>query len=167
MENPTPPDLTTHELSDLGYAVKNLGEAFFHAPDRMRVVNLARQAANNIAAFLGAQQQGERLTDKECEWSRGLHTCLRKYDDSPVSCILYKMIAENRADPVWREFIHVLVKTKNIREALDASDRVSDDGPTDWMIFQQSLRIWNEGKGMKSAVKTVADWEKEEENSVK
>lgn len=162
MSNPNDEkEITRYQLLDLGLALVSLAEAMT-GRDRGEVIHKARRAVGNINAFLGAQQTSEPLTEKEASWSAGLHTWLRKYEDSHLSCILYNMISESRADPVWYAFIRALVKKKNIHEALSDAREVSESGPTDWMIFDRCLWIWHEQKGLLPAVEQILEWEKED-----
>lgn len=149
--------ITRHQLIDLCIAQKSLAEAIM-ARDADQAAYSAKSAASNISSFLGSLQERDELNPEQANMAYALHTWLRKYGDSPVSCILWKMIHENRATPVWIKFVKTIVATKNANDAMSEAHLVADEGPTDWMIFHMSLKIWG-AKDISKAVNQIHDWD--------
>lgn len=151
----------------LAQAIGELAECFeWRGDEKDSVVSHARRAHNLISAFLGDAEPSPLLTEDEAELSSTLYTYLRKYEDTKLSVILYRMISENRGKAVWIAFVKALVEHKKsklrIREAISSAAMAADNMPTDFTIMECALCIWNEQGGIKQALAWVAEIEAEE-----
>lgn len=148
------PMFTAWQKRELGNAVEHLGRAL-SSPFNDEVLREASWAINSIQKFQGEIKPTPKLTKEEANWSASIHTYFRKYMDSPNSCILYRMVAEDRANNTWYNFIKELIKTidscKNVQpknrnkliglnNIINKVNDLTSPSTTDDMILRCALR---------------------------
>ena len=163
---------TEDARAQLSWAIKSLAECFGYEKRGWEVIQKAKAAHDYISEFLGRANPFPDLTEEEVEVCRDLHTFLRKYDDSDLSVILYRMIQEDRAKAVWYAFCKEInrgIKEKDkfiIERSLEAARLISDSMPTDYIIFDSVLRLWAKG-GLPQAIKWLKEIGKDENSESK
>ena len=138
-------EATKGQMMEYGWAIKELAEGLSaHSVwDMFRHVEAAQRY---LTEFKGNFTQTPKLNEAEANIASGLHTYMRKGMDSSLSCILYRMISENRGLPVWYAFVKGLVANKNsYQAAIHAADAQHDmDKTTDNLLMLKALEMWGD-----------------------
>lgn len=136
-------EATKWQLMEYSWAIKALAEGLTaHSVwDMFRHVETAQRY---LSEFKGHFTKNPELNEKEADLARGLHTYMRKGMDSSLSCMLYRMVDENRGTPVWFAFVKALAANKNsYRAAIAAADAQCDmDKTTDNVLMYHALCMW-------------------------
>lgn len=136
---------TRWQMMEYSWAIKALSEGLTaHSVwDMFRHVETAQRY---LSEFKGHFTKNPELNEAEANIAQGLHTYMRKGMDSALSCILYRMVAENRGTPVWFAFVKGLVANKNnYRAAIRAADTQNDlDKTTDNLLMLKALEMWEQ-----------------------
>lgn len=143
---------------ELAYAVTELGHAL-STPWKDECMRRVQTAQRNIDRFMGEMVPMPKLTEKLANVSSSLHTYLRKYDDSNLSVILYRMIDESQGMLVWLAFCQGLLDHDgDQREALDVAARACyEDKRTMNIIMEHALRMWDE-ESFAEMIKNLREW---------
>ena len=169
MKQPEP----TVKISDwnyqtLGFAMRELSQAFTHRRDgtqdeyTMRDVKGCLRYINEVVADV---YPTPKLDENEAELARCLHTYMRKCMDTPLSCILYRCISENRGLPIWYAFVKELNKNlkdkrDGFRWACEEAERLYREGndTTDDMMMNAALEMWMVDGGQEDVNEIVEHW---------
>lgn len=138
-------EATKYQTMEYGWAIKELAEGL-SAHSVWEMFRHVETAQRYLTEFKGHFTKNPELNEKEAEIASGLHTYMRKGMDSPLSVMLYRMVAESRGTPVWWAFVKGLVANKNnYREAIRVADAQCDiDNTTDNTLMLQALRMWED-----------------------
>lgn len=123
------------------YAASKLGQA----------INLLNESINNINPI-------GKWNEEEAGLSASLHNFIRKYEDSNEGSILYDLIKEDRARKVWMTFVKDMLKNSHYKSynPMNCIQNL-DLNTTDERIFRNTLFIWNDNGGIKSALKAMRE----------
>ncbi len=136
-------EATRWQMMEYDWAIKALAEGLSARSvwEQFRSIETAQRY---LSEFRGHFTKNPELNEKEANLAMGLHTYMRKGMDSNLSCILYRMVAENRGTPVWFAFVKGLAANKNnYHAALNAAHNQSDlDKSTDNLLMYHALAMW-------------------------
>jgi|ERR1035441_83331 hypothetical protein len=136
---------TRDQMLEYSWAIKELSEGLTsHSVwDMFRHVETAQR---HLTEFKGHFIETPKLDENEGNLAGALHTYMRKGMDSPLSVMLYRMIAEDRGTPVWYAFVKGLAANKrSYREAIQAADAGWEvNKTTDNLLMLECLRIWGD-----------------------
>lgn len=146
-------EATKWQMMEYSWAIKALAEGLTER-SVWRQFSKIEDTLRYLNEFRGHFTKNPELNGKEADFASNLHTYMRKVMDSPLSVILYRMIAENRGTPVWWSFVKGLVSSKNnFKEAINKANlQYNTDKTTDNLIMYQALRIW-EDQNFSDAIK--------------
>ena len=147
----------------LGQTVSALGEAISSAndtSDQYRSLSAAQKAQRLLTGFFSEIAPSPKLTEDEAGFSSSLHTYLRKYEDSDVSVILYRLFSDGIGANVWLAFVKGLLAEKyDVRDAMEHADKeCTKNNTTNNLLMLHALKIW-QGDGLERAVKEIKSWE--------
>jgi hypothetical protein len=136
-------EATRYQLMEYSWAIKALAEGLT-AHNVWEMFRQVETAQRYLSEFKGHFTKNPELNEAECEMASGLHTYMRKGMDSPLSVMLYRMIAENRGTPVWYAFVKGLVANKrNYSAAINAAAVQNElDKSTDNLLMYEALCMW-------------------------
>jgi hypothetical protein len=105
---------TWSDHPQLAWAIEKLGHVLACDLEReeQAIRSVCGQAIDNIQECLGEAYPGSTLNEAESALSAALHCCLRKYDDSPVGTIIYRMVAGSRGLEPWRSLVRGLARLR-------------------------------------------------------
>lgn len=131
----------------LGKAIETIGQALRARKDHAE--DYIKQAINDLEGILVEDKVLIKVTDKEADLSREIHTFLRKGEDSPAAFILYTLINKDQGINVWYEFVRlILTKVKPVR-AMNAIEmiRIGCHNDNNWLMLN-ALESWIAEGGM-------------------
>lgn len=174
MKQPEPTvKISAWNYQTLGFAIRDLSEAFTHRRDGTQDEDVMRDVKNclrRINEVVSDVYPTPKLNENEAELARCLHTYMRKCMDGPLSCILYRCISENKGIPVWYAFVKELYKNlkdklDGFRWALEEAERIYRDGndTTDDMMMNSALELWMADGGQEDVNEIVEHWLSKEE----
>lgn len=169
MKQPEPTvKISNWNYQTLGFALRELSQAFTHRrdgtqdEDTMRDVKGCLRYINEVVADV---YPTPKLDENEAELARCLHTYMRKCMDTPLSCILYRCISENRGLPIWYAFVKELNKNlkdkrDGFRWACEEAERLYREGndTTDDMMMNAALEMWMMDGGQEDVNEIVEHW---------
>lgn len=150
-------EATRWQMMEYSWALKALAEGLSARSVWEQFRNI-ETCQRYLSEFKGHFTKNPELNEEEANLSAGLHTYMRKGMDSNLSCILYRLIADNRGLPVWYAFVKGLVANKKLKNpfnaALHAADGQRDiDKTADNALMYHSLAMWGEYEDFPSALK--------------
>lgn len=157
-------EFTRDQQENLGQAIVCLGEAFCSTRHPDSVKRKVNDALRYINKFNASVVPLVVLTEQEAEFSRNAHTYMRKFWDSPLATLLYRLISDDIGINVWYSFVKGAVANKfNLMEANEVAEEAYRDMETpDNLYMSCALGMWPE-EDWGAMVELFAEWEKEEE----
>jgi hypothetical protein len=155
-------------ILNIGFAMKGLSEAVIALnrsdqakdPDPERVRDFVFQVSTGLGACdrylkdaFSALNEPQEFTKKEANFSSSLHTYLRKFEDTHLSCAIYRYVDEDRGDLAWKTFCQHIVKLdkkkvteRDVHDVLQFVHKAVDTSGEDDRIFYHLLQTWFEQK---------------------
>jgi hypothetical protein len=144
---------TRRQLFEYGWALKELAEGLTsHGVwDMFRHID---QAQRYLTEFRSHFVKTDELTEKEANFSAGLHTYMRKCMDSHLGTMLYSMISEGRGKAIWYAFIKGLIIYKKHFDSamMRANMAYETDKSTDNLFMLKALAMWGEQENFNDAI---------------
>lgn len=151
-------------LNYLSGAIKEISDCLYDCATKessdhtSNVIYKISTAEKYLKSALERYTNRDAVWKNDCSWLSGnLHTFLRKYDDSPVSVLLYRRINENPNNICWKTFVETLhsyllnpeerkVKSKIIYNRCMSEVKKLDFSCSDLEYeMYYLLKIWEEG----------------------
>lgn len=150
---------TRRQMLEYDWAIKELAEGLT-GRSVWEIQHHVQQAERRLTEWKSNFLEVPKLNEKEADMASSLHTYMRKYMDGPLSCMMYRMVAEGRGASVWFAFVKGLVSFKmRYREGINAAHNQYDlDQTTDNALMYYMLEMWEED--WKYVLETFKEFEK-------
>jgi hypothetical protein len=141
----------------IGFAIRDLGEAFSAGSRDDDFTRCVKKAKRNINVFLNEIYPTPELTNREASLARCLQTYSRKYMDSKFSCFIWQALEQGFGVVTWHSFIKACVGNKsNVERAFNIAEKTHQEiGGFESLAMISILEQWIEKHDMQGAVNEI------------